>query len=141
MKAQTTAVVSTSILPRQTRQKGGIKSKPQWRGLTLYLQGLKGKIKFLRRFLFLLAAEGKQALPTPTAPGSLKVPPPLPPLRFARTSSLLSPGLRRQDFLLLFLVVFVDFIDTPGLPACCWLAPTFSGPCHSRKPPSPRNRR
>lgn len=58
---------STSILPRQTRQKGGIKQAPV-EGLTLYLRGLKGKIKFLRRFLFLLAAEGKTSSPNSYCP-------------------------------------------------------------------------
>lgn len=53
---------------------------------------------------------------TPTPPPWVSETPAAPSLPCVSlgTSSLLSPGLRRQYFLLLFLVVFVDFIDTLG---------------------------
>lgn len=55
---------------------------------------------------------------SPPPPPKAKRPPPstpaIPslPCISPGTSSLLSPGFRRQDFLLLFFVIFVDFIDT-----------------------------
>ena len=98
------------------RQKGE-SSTPQWRVLGSTCGDKKVKQNFSDTYSFSSLHMKRQALyplQLPLLLGLLNSRHPALPCVSPGTSSLLSPGLRRQNFLLLFLVVFVDFIDTLG---------------------------